>query len=443
MGSNKFFLSISLRVIGIGLTMFGGIWSFFETAFIVSPIGFGVVTLIQIVALIYFINSSRNELLKFFRGVDLRDFSKNYQEHFGGSPDELKSEFNRVLETFRKLTLEKEEQYQYLQLVNNEAPIGIMSFDEKGKIDLYNPELCRLLGTPVLGQLNQLNKFDPELANALMSGDKEQWIFNPQAKTAQYSVKKRTFELSGQSLQLITIQDISSELEEREIDAFQKLIRVLTHEIMNSVTPVVSLTTAMRMMMEENGGMREDTFEKEELEDLYKSVLSIEKRGQGLMGFVKAYRNYTKPIELDLTEVRLSQLLGNVIQLCRSDLDGMQLQLDVQNDEVLRLDEKLISQVAINLLKNASQALHGTSHPEIRVVIKSDPTFQLSISDNGPGVPGDIRNDIFVPFFTTKKEGSGIGLSLSKQIMKAHGGDLNLIASDQGSEFVLSFSTLP
>jgi nitrogen fixation/metabolism regulation signal transduction histidine kinase len=421
--------------------MFGGIWYYLETELIVSPIGFGVVTLVQGIALIYYINRSRNELLKFFRGVDLRDFSKNYQEHFVGSQDELKSAFNSVLETFRKLNLEKEEQYQYLRLVNKEVPIGIMSFDEKGKIDLYNPELCKLLRTPVLGQLHQLSKFEPELVNSLISGEKEQWVFNPRDKSSQYSVKKRTFELSGQSLFLITIQDISSELEEREIDAFQKLIRVLTHEIMNSVTPVVSLTTAIRMMMEENGNMRQDSFDKEELNDLYKSVLSIEKRGQGLMGFIKAYRSYTKPMELDKTEVYLAQLLDNVIQLCSADLEGIQLHLDLQKDHVLELDEKLLSQVIINLLKNAAQATQDTPNPEIRIVMRSDTSIQLSVSDNGPGIPNDIRRDIFVPFFTTKKEGSGIGLSLSKQIMKAHGGDLKLIASDQGSEFVLSFST--
>jgi len=439
MGSIKFGLNIGLRVAAIALTMFGGIWSYFQTDFIVSPIGFGVITIAQLVALSVFITNSRNELLKFFRGIDFRDFSKNYQESSVGSADELKVEFNRVLNTFRSLTLEKEEQYQYLQLVNREAPIGILSFDENGKIDLYNPELAKLLNSPVLGQLDQLEKYEAEFFDWLNKQDSDNWIFESKGNARKLAVKRRRFELAERPLVLITVLDISSELDASEIDAFQKLIRVLTHEIMNSVTPVVSLTTAMRLMLQEGDDVRESALSADELKDLYKSTLAIEKRGEGLMAFVKAYRNYTKPIELERTEANIGVLLENVIQLCRTDLEGVQLQFVKGNTNKLQLDEKLISQVLINLIKNAREALSTTNEPSINIELtQTSGLTKISISDNGPGIPEDIRKDIFVPFFTTKKEGSGIGLSLSRQIVKAHGGELSLKSSVQGSEFVIA-----
>ncbi|OEK02433.1 hypothetical protein BFP97_13270 [Roseivirga sp. 4D4] len=443
MAFNRFTVQVAVRLILIAATMFAAVWSYFKTEIIMSPLGFGVLTIAQLVLLFYFINRTRDELLIFFKSFDNRDFNKAYNEFaWGQSKDELKVAFNNVLRTFKKLTLEREEQYQYLQMVNEHVSVGLISFKTDGKVDLMNSAAQDLFGVPALGKIDQLANHDEGVWNALKAlktGDKI--VLSPSESKTKLAVVSRSFKLAEEDYTLISLQDISAELEEREMDAWQKLIRVLTHEIMNSVTPVVSLTTAIKMIMQDDEGkLRADQFEKDDLEDVFKSIVAIEKRGQGLLGFVQAYRDYTRPPVPEISSVNLFSLIHDTVQISKSELGSVKLKLspDIPEDAFVQADEKLISQVLINLVKNAAEAMEGQSDAQIDINVQEEAEhINLEITDNGPGIPADIINEVFVPFFTTKKQGNGIGLSLSKQIMKAHKGDITVVSNSRGTTFSL------
>lgn len=425
--------------------MFAGIWSYFETDIIMSPIGFGVLAILQMLLLFYNINRTRAELLVFFKSFDNRDFNKAYNEFgWGQSKDELKVAFNDVLRTFRKLSLEREEQYQYLKLVNEHVSVGLISYKDDGKVDLMNTATQNLLNVPVLGKIDQLANHDQVLwskLEGLKPGDST--ILSPANSSLKLAVVSRSFKLADENYTLLSLQDISAELEDREMDAWQKLIRVLTHEIMNSVTPVVSLTTAIKMIMQdEQGKLKTDQLDPEELKDVFKSIVAIEKRGQGLLGFVKAYRDYTRPPVPEIHEVNLFTLINETIQLTKPEMSNIKVDIsnEFPSDAFIQADEKLIGQVVINLIKNASEAMFGQTDAKIDISLRQEAqTTYLEISDNGPGIPEDIINEVFVPFFTTKKQGNGIGLSLSKQIMKAHKGDIIVSTDLEGTVFSLRF----
>ena len=425
--------------------MFAGMWSYYETDIFMSPIGFGVLAIVQFVALFYYFNRTRNELLVFFRSFDNRDFNKAYNEYaWGQSKDELKVAFNSVLKTFKKLSLEREEQYQYLKLVNEHVSVGLISYKADGRIDLMNKPACELLGVPLLGRVDQLENHDATLwqqIQALETGEKS--IIVPSTGNLKLAVMSKAFKLADEDYILISFQDISAELEEREMDAWQKLIRVLTHEIMNSVTPVVSLTTAVKMIMQNNAGeLKTEALAEEDLNDIYKSIVAIEKRGQGLLGFVKAYRDYTRPPIPEIGPMNLLTWLRDTVQIVKAEMKGVAINISptISENLTIQADEKLLSQVLINLLKNGAEAMEGQGNAQI--IIGSQTTkdsLHLTITDNGPGISDDILKDIFIPFFTTKKSGNGIGLSLSKQIMKGHKGDIT-VESDAGeTTFTLTF----
>lgn len=425
--------------------MFAAIWSYFETNIMMSPLGFGVLTIIQMILLFFFINRTRAELLIFFKSFDNRDFNKAYNEFaWGQSKDELKVAFNNVLRTFKKLSLEREEQYQYLKLVNEHVSVGLVSFKDDGRVDLMNTAAQGLLNVPALGMINQLENHDIALWSALKTmspGDKS--ILSPVNSNVKLAAISRSFKLAEENYTLISIQDISAELEDREMDAWQKLIRVLTHEIMNSVTPVVSLTTAIKMIMQDDQGkLKTDQLDSEELSDVFKSIVAIEKRGQGLLGFVKAYRDYTRPPVPEFSKVNVFTLINETVQLTKSEMDTTKVNIskEIPSEAFIQADEKLIGQVLINLIKNAAEAMEVSSNAQIDISLRQEEEHTyLDVADNGPGITKDIVKEIFVPFFTTKKQGNGIGLSLSKQIMKAHKGDITVSTNLEGTVFSLKF----
>ena len=278
----------------------------------------------------------------------------------------------------------------------------------------------------------------------LKPGEKELYHSTFTEEERDLAITANKFILKNQEYTLIAMQDIRAELDAHEMTAWQKLVRVLTHEIMNSVTPVVSLTTAIKLMMEEVPGQAKamDELDEETVTDIYRSVKAIENRGKGLLNFVNAYRDYTKPPQLELEEVKLGDLAKETLQVLGTTLSDIEVALDTATDQGTHImaDATLIGQVLINLVKNAREALEGRENATIKIRVQSGiGRATIAVSDNGPGIPPDLRQEIFVPFFTTKEKGTGIGLSLSKQIMKAHGGDLRMQTSDKGTTFTLSF----
>lgn len=451
MDFKHFRLQIVIRALGVLLSSLALTWSLYETEFLMTPIVFGLLTIIQVIAMISYVEKGYRQINDFLQSFFDKDYTRKFSPKLSGKVfQEVSDGLNKIMEDYASLSLEKEEYYQYVRQVNEHVEVALISFKADGKIDLMNKSAQRLLQSPLLYNIDAIGNYDSELLSLLKklnSGERKLYKTQLNGEPMNLALVAKKFKLSDKEYTLVALQDIRQELQQNEIDAWQKLIRVLTHEIMNSMTPVLSLTTAIQEMVSEGDEPKEiSNISQEQVNDIHRSIKAIENRGTGLLNFVNAYRDYTRLPELNLEQTDLNDLIKELITLVKTDFDQSGIELSYEskeNDCKILIDPKLISQVVINLLKNAKEALSETNQPKVSIVLAKDEfTFSLMISDNGVGIPEELREDIFVPFFTTKKQGTGIGLSLSRQIIKAHGGDLRLMDSTNGCLFQVSIPLL-
>jgi signal transduction histidine kinase len=267
--------------------------------------------------------------------------------------------------------------------------------------------------------------------------------------TRMVSLDVRTIQLMERPCILITIQDINSEIEQKEIEAWHKLIRILTHEIMNSVTPIASLTETMQGLLASPDGSqrRAGDISEETAADIRFSLETIQKRSEGLLKFVDTYRKLTRVPKPSPERVYLRELFSSVERLMSDSLAQRGILLEYKTEpglEFVHLDRALIEQVLINLITNSMYALEGRPSPFIQLsAYTNNGSVIIEVSDNGKGIPAKELNEIFVPFFSTRKDGSGIGLSLSKQIVSLHGGTIKVSSQERkGTSFYLRFGDI-
>lgn len=378
------------------------------------------------------------------------DFTHTFTyEKRGKSFSRLKEAFNLVIEGYQDLRAEKESHYLYLQNIIEHVSVALICYLEGGEIQLMNQAAHELLDRPYMSHIRILERVDPKLSQVvseLKSGERRlvKAVINDELRNI--AIQATEFKLQEEAFKLISLQDIKSELDEKEVDTWQKLIRVLTHEIMNSVTPIISLTKVINLMLtdEQGGRLALSNIDGEDADDLLASVKTIESRGKGLLHFVQAYRNLTSISTPKYAEVDIYELLNRVNTLLKPELDKRNIDLYLSTDQNLHIkaDSELIEQVLINLIKNAMEVLQGRADSFIRLAAhkNQDHKVVIQIIDNGPGIEEEFVDKIFIPFFTTKKHGSGIGLSLSRQIMRLHKGSINFQSlKGEGTTFVLTF----
>ena len=380
----------------------------------------------------------------FLMGIQYEDFSATYSGyHKGTSFGKLYEAFNLITTKFRNIKAEKVANHQYLQTIIEHVNTGLLCINEEEEVVLMNKALKELLRKPYLKDFSSVQRLFPELhelINRLETGQNELIKMTVQNRLLELSVTVADFKLREIPYKLISFQNIQKELEEKELDAWQKLIRILTHEIMNSVTPITSLASSINGLIED----RDKTLDEEEMEDIRDGIYAIQKRGEGLLHFTETYRSLTKipPPKFQLVEAQ--PLLERIHNLFKPFLKkyGVTLNLKFPSNMVVFIaDVELIEQVIINLLKNAIEAAKEVENPsiEIRAIKNNEGKTFIEVQDNGKGIPTDVLDKIFVPFFTTKKEGSGIGLSLSRQIMRLHKGNIEVNSViGQGTVFTLS-----
>jgi signal transduction histidine kinase len=315
-----------------------------------------------------------------------------------------------------------------------------------------NVEAKRLLNKTQIKNIKELSSFSPPLVECLQrlkTGGRELIKIPYNGSTLPVSIYVIELAMQNEHFKLVSLQNIQSELEEKEMEAWQNMIRILTHEIMNSVTPISSLASTvnddiLRYIQNEEESVYPA---KEDLEDIQLAIRTIQRRSEGLIRFVSDFRNLTRIPNPRIKEVKASELISEVVLLLKKDFDENQITIQVNiipEDLVISLDKELIGQVLINLLQNATHALSDTEDRdreiEITALIGSQASPDIIIRDNGTGIDEEALGRIFIPFFTTKKQGSGIGLSLSKQIMRKHNGGISVKSEiDKGTEFTLRF----
>ena len=446
----KFTFLIVVRIIFLLLNVIVLSLIFGDTRLFFNQIILFVVLIIQIGELIRFVNHTNRELARLFLAIRHSDFSITFKEPpLGKSFKALQHSMREIIQAYKDVKIEKEAQYQFLQMLVKQLQFGIISIENKTTITIINPMAEQLAGIPGAKNWKLVQQLNPEFAeriDALGNNAKTLMQFNVNGEKKTFAVDIRTPIILDKPHKLITFQDINSEIEQKEIEAWHKLIRILTHEIMNSVTPIASLTETMQTVLEDKEGKQKQPHEiqEETIKDIRFSLKTIHKRSESLLSFVDTYRKLTKVPQPAVESIVVKEMLDEILQLMQQHTDrikSVQFSVDVNpEDLIVNADPKLIEQVIINLVTNSIQAINGQDGAIALKGYENDNRIIIEVEDNGKGIPEKELSEIFIPFFSTKKEGSGIGLSLSKQIMSLHGGTIKVSSvAGKGTSFFLSF----
>ncbi len=447
MNSNLFNVRIAIHTTFLAITSALFIWTLSRDYLLVTRFSLGVLWVFQIFLMIVYVNKTYRDLLVFLQSFEFQDDTLTFNKTKKLPFKPLYNEFNRIIENFRKVKLEKEMEQQYFQYSIRHVDTGLISFDDQGKVELYNDAARRLMKIEYAQNIHAFDRVKKGLSNQfrnLKPGKQELIKLVNEHEIQSLSIRAVEFKLQEKHIKLISLQNIKNELDQQELDSWQKLIRVLTHEIINSVSPITLLSSTLVNMFEKDGvAKKKSELEDEQIENVLKGLQAIHKRSKGLSRFVESYKSLTKIPEPVMGIVKVKDLFDQIIPLMKKDIEihGIQFYTSIEaKDLYVEADEKLIEQVLINLLKNAIEAGEDQLGLVIRMTAYEERgNVKIAVSDNGPGISAEVLDAIFVPFFTTKKEGSGIGLSLSKQIMQRHGGNIEVISEvGEGTTFTIS-----
>lgn len=451
MDFRNFRLQIIYRVVCLVATIFVVFYLARDEKYLVSAAIVGILVILITLNLIVFVERTNTKLRKFLESIRHSDFASSFSDKgMGKNFEGLNIEFNKVIDQFKQNRAEKQEHFNYLQTIVQHVSIGIIAFTKDGKIDIFNTAAKKLFRINNLRFLKDLETIEKDLPTQLMrlkAGDKTLIKLFLEDEFLQLSINATEFRMRGEDYVLISLQNIHAELEEKEIESWQKLIRVLTHEIMNSITPISSLASTVHEMLLVNVGeeIKIKELDSEDLEDIDKGLRTIQSRSQGLLNFVEIYRNLTRIPKPNFKYFEIHDLFERIEDLMKPKMDKLGIKCShriVPNDIKITADPDLIDQVLINLVLNAIDAVKDIKNPKIVITASLNknghPT--INVYDNGNGVKPDIIDKIFMPFFTSKKTGSGIGLSLSRQIMSLHKGVISVKSkAEEGTTFTLTF----
>lgn len=396
-------------------------------------------------------NRNPQKLSYFLSAVDNQDSTLFFSEEIRHKPTkEMHTILNRMNKHIQEVKLKNHQQEQFFSLLLEQVGTGIMVINDKGNILLANLAAKTLLDYPFLTHLEQLKRIDAKLYQAvyrLQYDHRPQYVrINSDKGLKQLSLQVTNFVSNDQSLRIVSVHDISSELESKELESWQRLIRVITHEIMNSVAPITSLSeTLLRYYGTDDKRVWESVKTDEKIiVNTIKGLEVINERGAGLIRFVESYRKLARLSEPKLKIIFVKELLDHLLLLLENDADykRIKFRLEVNPADIgMEADEAQLSQLVLNLIRNSMQALETIDDPEIGIQASysDEDHIEIVVADNGPGIPSEIKEQIFIPFFTTRENGSGIGLSLSRQIMRNHGGSIELFTSPGSTKFVLRF----
>jgi len=382
-------------------------------------------------------------LSRIFDSIQYQDFAITFRADNakGDSFEELNNSLNAVVKSFNQVRAEREATLHFIQAIIQQINVGILSYNTDGKIELINQAANKLLSIYKLSHISSIKSQHPDiyqLMTTLPSGESKLLKVN----NSELSLSVKEIILRDRKIRLIALHNIRTELQARELEAWQNLTKVLRHEIMNTVTPIVSLSETMKDIIEIDLHNVIDPQQKSGVEDLKNAIHTVINRSKGIMNFVNAYREFTNIPLPNVSEVFVSTLFQDV-QALYETRDKQTVQFDIVHDFSILADLDQIEQVLINIIKNANEATAVTENPMISIKSYIDHQVKtIEVSDNGVGVPLEDIEKIFVPFYTSKPTGTGIGLSLSRQIMQMHGGTLEYATNKpSGSRLILTFNS--
>lgn len=401
----------------------------------------------QLVDFFRFHQKAQEEIDQFVESVHYRDFSRYF--NVKQAPRELqplRKGFNEINSTFKVISRERETQYVYLQKILELVDTGILSYKiSTGEVVWLNESLKNLLGVPYLKTINSLQKRAADIFEdciSIKTGESKIITINKETGGIKVVISATAFQTDGEIFKLIAFQNVNEALDETEAKAWQRLLSVMTHEIMNSIAPISSLASTLKQRLKAASTALKD--EDGRLEDLELGIETIQRRSDGLLKFAETYRNLNKISQPNLKKVLVRDLFENLNQLMGPTFEKKSIELEILLKEPnisIDADMHLVEQVLINLTLNAAEAVKDISEPRISLSAYTDFNKTiLKVSDNGAGISPEVLDQIFIPFFSTRKNGSGIGLSLSKQIMLLHKGNIQVRSKQyEGTAFLLIF----
>ena len=434
MVSSRFRLQVLLRIIVLFATLVGCVYLWQLDGYLITKLLFTLLPVAQCWWLLHYVDRTNRELERFLLSIAYDDFSQSFTlPKLGGSFSELGKAFETVMERFRRTRQSREEMSQFSRMVMQQVPVAVMVIDQQDKILMVNRKVRQLFGSSALRNIDDLKQVDDNLASYLRSaGSGDRKLITATIGQAKYQLMVSvTHFMVGESVQkIVCLQNIRSELDRQEVQAWQDLIRVLSHEIMNSITPITSLSHSASNMLHELADSG-DSADPESLTDLASAVETIARRSDGLLDFVERYRQVARLPQPDRSELSIDTLLEELAQLMRLELAEKNANLELELESglpVIRADQQMVNQAIINLMRNALDAVKSVEKGYIR--IHAVPDFNggvsITVQDNGCGIPESELEKIWIPFYTTKETGSGVGLSLVRQIAHAHGGAVSI-----------------
>ena len=445
----KFYINLVIRIVFILFNMIAiafVIPDLIEKQLMFTLIVFAMILVLQIILLLYYVKKTNHLFTKFVLSISNLDYTSKFKTDFSASPyKDLNLAFNKIINQYQNVSLETQAQHFITDHIIQTIPAGILVFNENGKITFKNKHSENLLGIKEIYSLHQLEELLPDFYKMMTENEKKRsFIYetSDHNERKKLSVTVKSFKMYSHNQKLISIQDISKEIDQGELDAIQRLMRILTHEIMNSLTPINSLTETITMLMSKKTGEPKpfEEFNKGNYNDIRESVIAIKERGEGLDHFVNNFRTLTKlPENLQTKNVLVNDLINSVCKIMNSELNNISVKVETEKDDLfVNIDSALIEQVLINLITNSLTAMSKTKKPELHIksFIKDANTI-IQVADNGVGISKEKLSDIFIPFYSTKEKGSGIGLSFARQIMRLHNGSINVL-SNAGEETVFT-----
>jgi len=426
------------------------LWITINTTLWMLTFWLAVFEIILVIELVRFIEKFKSSILVFLESINQEDYSVAFPKGNLKNPDgRFANLFNSILKKFQLLRAEKETRHIYLQTIIEQVTVGLIGYNSDHEITLINEAAKKLLGRPYIKNLSGIKKVNDSLFKAILNINVQDGVlikYENNGELMQVLLKATELRSNDEYLKIITLQDIKNELDEKELESWQKLIRIINHEVMNSMIPLSTLTNVNKKVLQEvieSSGNYTD----ERITDVIEGMEIIENRSQGIMEFVKSVKSITNISKPNFVRISINDLLDRVYTLMDPEFQETDIQFELKlprENFTITGDLELLEQALINLIKNAKEAFDTHQETKLKKVMlsadKVDGYSTIIVKDSGPGISRKLQEDIFIPFFTTKKSGSGVGLALARQIMRLHKGQLILSSEEgKGSAFILRF----
>ncbi len=458
MGFKKFSLHIIIRTILAMLVLVLLTQVILAPGYHATSIFITALLVFQLSELIRFVAKTNIELVRFFDAIRHADFSQRFDlKQVGTGFDELGSVFTEILNKLQTARTAQEAELRHVKAIVEHVPTPLLSIHQDNHVTLWNNSARRLFGTNTITRIDDFDQFAQGFSkqlNKITIGENQLISIDIDGMQHKLFVGVTEIMIAQKKERLFSLQDIRSELDAAQLQAWQDLVRVLTHEIMNSITPVASLAKTATLLVDDlkdkinadtklNNELHAEL--NEDIDDIIGAVQTVARRSDGLMQFVSSYRRLTRLPPPNKKRIQLSILFEQIKILVQQNWQNTKIDLTIKispHQLDLYADPDMTEQILINLLQNAEHALGNTEVPKIILSAFLNPRGRtvIEVSDNGQGINDDVAEKVFVPFFTTKKEGSGVGLALSRQVMIAHAGNIRLFNNKKcGVTFSLTF----